>query len=181
MLDGLGSRGFALGLHGLAHDLALAARSPAQIDRVLAEGMRRVPGARAFRAPGLRATRRLLECVRRAGLGIDSSLPAGVAGRLVACRPVTVLPGLVEMPVTVRDDQLLRDRRSTAQEAISTVHAMADRLCEIDGWLVLDSHPEVLALRPGLYERLLDGLLSRSDLAAVPASSTPEAEMSLST
>jgi peptidoglycan/xylan/chitin deacetylase (PgdA/CDA1 family) len=181
----LQERGVELPVHGLVHtDMSLmgAETQKSHIEQALAIFRRHGIEARGFRSPYLRYDESTLRAVEALGFSYDSNLAFyweprlslselsaeesdGLSRGLRFYRPVTAeddrsLPRfegrLVEIPVSLPDDEILLDRMGLRPERVGEVwNEMASEALERGELLTIQMHPERAVILKRSLERLL--------------------------
>lgn len=170
-LQALAEAGHEIGLHGRLHDAAIGYRSKLRIEREIDRALARLPhGVRSYRAPALGFSLKLANVLASRGLTIDSSLL--VVNRYGICAesvwPYGLVPGLVEIPLTIQDDLLFRDLRLSDKEALDLVRRQMEAVLNAGGTFVFNGHPGILHAHPGFT----DGLLHMLRDSGVPVITT---------
>jgi peptidoglycan/xylan/chitin deacetylase (PgdA/CDA1 family) len=159
----LAARGFAIGVHGLTHDVAIGFRSSARIKDHLARAREALGvDAKIYRAPGLGASERLFAILEELGFAVDGSLTVRGTGTVF---PYEV-PGsrLREHPLALQDDQLFRDQRLRDEEALSAATALLEAVLAVGGSFVFNGHPTLVKEHRAFFEAFLDAAKARAPL-----------------
>lgn len=155
--------GFEIGLHGYTHDIAFGYRSKEKITTAIKKAMDEL-GVEVvgFRAPILAISRKVLEVLEELKFKYDSSILGNKAG---ICFPYQY-PGLniCELPLTLQDDFLFRDKNLTQDEGFEFISKMIEDIIEVNGLVVLNLHPQICKMHNIFYEKLLNFISQRNDI-----------------
>ena len=162
-LDSIEADGFELGLHGTSHDMAIGFRRPAAMRRHLSLALddlgRQVLG---YRAPALAISHALIEELATLGFAYDSSMTLqayySTGVRHPFPFPVDTTGKLLQLPLTVQDDGLFRDRGLNEAQGLAVISNLCKALARVGGLLVFNSHPIHLKSRMTFYRGVLESL-----------------------
>lgn len=172
-LDKLERLGFEIGLHGDTHDMAIGLRPMGKVRDRLRSCLdyigRPVSG---YRAPGLGISEPLLEVLHELGFLYDSSLKfrcfytTGVPINMPYLYPEI---GIWELPLSIQDDGLFRDRRLSHKQALKIIDQIINCIRAQGGLFVLNTHPVNLKDRMVFYLDLLKKLVDDPSVEIVLA------------
>lgn len=157
-LDDIESRGFEIGIHGDNHDLGFGFRKEKSIRKrlqnCLSDVGRPVVG---YRAPGACFSETLMHVLDELGFRYDSSIlnRCYYANGIASCIPYMYPNTTIwELPLTIQDDGLFRDRRLNDNEALVIIKDIVNELLPFSGFLVINTHPSIIKQHISFYKKL---------------------------
>ncbi|MDD5085751.1 MAG: polysaccharide deacetylase family protein [Candidatus Omnitrophica bacterium] len=174
LVRSLSKDGFEIGLHGYTHDADLGNKPKRFIEKHISRALKDLNfPVVGYRAPAFGVSTELLEVLDKKGFKYDSSMKLidhiGTSAEL--CFPYKY-PGLNiwEIPLTVQDDRVFRDKRLNDEEGVGIVKELVERVIKSNGVAVINTHPRLIQKHVFFYNDLLEWLAHRSDIwVATPA------------
>lgn len=170
----LSKDGFEIGLHGYTHDADLGNKPKRSIERHISRALKDLDfPVVGYRAPAFGVSTELLEVLDKKGFKYDSSMKLidHIGSSAELCFPYKY-PGLNiwEIPLTVQDDRVFRDKRLNDEEGVGIVKELVERVIKSNGVAVINTHPRLIQKHIFFYNDLLEWLSRRSDIwVATPA------------
>lgn len=174
LVDRLLENNFEIGLHGLTHDIALGCRNRRRIKKELSRALDELGlPVKGFRAPAFSISKLLLEVLVELGVSYDSSMKTlSCYGQGVETPYPYQYPGIDiwEIPLTIQDDRIFRDLHLSSDEGLGVVKELTNRISQVSGVTVINTHPRLIKSKFRFYEDLLDWLVKQSDILICPMS-----------
>ena len=163
ILRKIADAGCEVGLHGYTHDQGLSYRSRRSILKKTKRALKALEGfgVTGTRTPALSRSGRVLSVFGEAGLTYDSTFQTGSALYHSVRIPYPYYykeHGIWEIPLTIQDDNYLRDASVTTEEMLDSIRRFIRETAAVNGIVVLNVHPHLMAPREGLYEQILSVL-----------------------
>lgn len=159
-----------IGLHCYDHDIGLAYRSAAAIERKLGRALERLPpGVVSYRSAALSISETLLAVLARLGIRIDSSASSHCTfyPSVPTTRPYDyVSPAIRELPLVLQDDHFFRDARLSESEALAALDRFLAWLRASGSSCTLNFHPHNMRSRPAFLAGSLELLKTHYGAAA---------------
>ncbi|MBN1122369.1 MAG: polysaccharide deacetylase family protein [Anaerolineae bacterium] len=164
-LEQIKRQGFEIGLHGDFHDLASGYRRREVLKGRLQRSLDVLGGqVDGYRAPGLSISERSMSVLQELGFKYDSSLTTNLfyTKGLELYQPY-LYPSinLWELPLTVQDDGLFRDRNLSEVQAVDLLKTIVHLLGTVGGLFVINTHPSILQSRLSYYDEWLGWLVEQ--------------------
>jgi hypothetical protein len=160
LISAVESSGCEAGLHGYTHDQGLSFRSRSTIIRKTSRALQSLGSLKitGTRTPALSRSREILSCFAETGLKYDSTFQTGSAIYHSVRVPYPYYykdAGIWEIPLTIQDDNYLRDASVTTEDMLDSIRRFIRETAIVNGIVVLNIHPHLMAPREGLYEQIL--------------------------
>jgi hypothetical protein len=170
LLCELRQQGFEIGLHGFNHDQGFAFREKSMMLGQLRAAMGKLAQfcVQGFRSPALSLSDDMFHALKASGITYDSSLQTASPFYYSVRLPYPVYLedyGIWELPLTVQDDNYLRDAQVTLDEMLSSLARFIDETVRLNGVFVFNVHPHNMIGRREVYKEILALLASRKDVA----------------
>ena len=173
LLEDMTKEGFEVGLHGWTHDVTLGFRFSKKpmrehIKRALDELDFKVIG---YRAPAFAISSDLIEVLDEFGIRYDSSLKLidHISSFSECCFPYKYFnTNLWEIPLTIQDDRVFRDKKLNSEEGLGVVKEICSRVIKHNGVVVINLHPRLLRNKMDFLEDLLKWINERANVWQCP-------------
>ena len=160
LLEDITNEGCEVGLHGWTHDITLGFKSSKKpmrehIKRALDELNFKVKG---YRAPAFAVSSDLIEVLNEFGIRYDSSLKLidHISSFSECCYPYKYFnTNIWEIPLTIQDDRVFRDKKLNAEEGLGIVKEICGRVIKNNGVVVINLHPRLLKNKMDFLDDLL--------------------------
>lgn len=160
LMNFLITNGFEIGLHGYTHDQGFAFRNPESIKSKIDASLEVLGKNNVFgyRAPALCTSKKLFEILHEKQFLYDSSLQISSPFYHSVRIPYPYYMenyGLWELPVTIQDDNYLRDTDTKENIILESVKRFLREIITLNGVFVINMHPHLMVKRKIFYENLL--------------------------
>jgi len=168
LLKQLSEDGFEIGLHGVAHDIALAYRDRREIEKTIERATAKLGmPVKGFRSPALCTSEVLLDVLENKGFSYDSSVQVesfyGQAQEF--CFPYRY-PGrkLLEIPLGIQDDIFFRAFRLSEKQALQSSFNFIEEVRKVGGVVLINTHPGIIRKKLNYYLGLLEYLSEQQNI-----------------
>ncbi|HPQ19346.1 MAG TPA: polysaccharide deacetylase family protein [bacterium] len=169
LLEDMTKDGFEVGLHGWTHDVTLGFKNSKKpmrehIKKALEELNFKVKG---YRAPAFAVSSDLIEVLDEFGIRYDSSLKLidHISSFSECCYPYKYYNTNVwEIPLTIQDDRVFRDKKLNAEEGLGIVKEICERVIKNNGVVVINLHPRLLKNKMDFFEDLLKWIKDKENV-----------------